>query len=569
MGNANSSGAAGGEGPGGAGGGSMPATRICYYELLAVERSSTQEEIKKAYKKKALELHPDRNYNDVDNATRLFAEVQAAYEVLSDPQERAWYDSHRDAILHGEDPSSTSGGAADGGASSGGYTRTTTSAEVLSWFSLFASKANTDYSDSPNGFFTVLSSAFTKLANEEAEACVEQGLDHPYFPTFGGSKSGYEDHVRAFYAHWMSFKTCKDFAWCDVYRLGDAPDRRYRRAMEKENMKLRETAKREFEDNIREFVKFIRKRDPRYVPPTVQSEDQRHAAMLARSKEQAARTRAANAKKQAEYQAADWTQVNHDNSAYLEEFSDGQESEEEEKTVFECVVCKKIFKTEGQSRNHEKSKQHQQAVWKLKKEMEREDRELGLGGRRNRKKNKPVDKKDEKEDEEEEEEEEEEDSELDSDHVSLSAFHARISGTKSPKRTTKPSPSTTTTPIPPTTTTTATTTDDLTASLATSTLGSDDEPSSSTKPKQKLGAAKAKREKRQKAAAAAAQGSGGGGGGEGVGGEHSCVSCHKAFGSKTKLFNHLKSNPGHAAPVPKGGTAGAGAGAGGKKGKRK
>src|SRR4051812_37745117 len=57
--------------------------------------------IKKAYRRKALELHPDRNYGDVENATIKFAEIQSAYEVLSDPQERAWYDSHRLSILGG------------------------------------------------------------------------------------------------------------------------------------------------------------------------------------------------------------------------------------------------------------------------------------------------------------------------------------------------------------------------------------------------------------------------------------------------------------------------------------
>lgn len=43
--------------------------------------------LKKAYKKKALELHPDRNFQNEEKATKLFAEVQAAYEILSDPQE--------------------------------------------------------------------------------------------------------------------------------------------------------------------------------------------------------------------------------------------------------------------------------------------------------------------------------------------------------------------------------------------------------------------------------------------------------------------------------------------------
>ena len=60
--------------------------KTSYYELLAVERTATEDEIKKAYRRKALELHPDRNYGDVERTTALFADVSTAYEVPSDPQ---------------------------------------------------------------------------------------------------------------------------------------------------------------------------------------------------------------------------------------------------------------------------------------------------------------------------------------------------------------------------------------------------------------------------------------------------------------------------------------------------
>ena len=76
--------------------------KTSYYELLGVERSATEDELKKAYRRKALLLHPDKNRGDEERATKVFAEVQAAYEVLSDPQERAWYDSHESSILRGD-----------------------------------------------------------------------------------------------------------------------------------------------------------------------------------------------------------------------------------------------------------------------------------------------------------------------------------------------------------------------------------------------------------------------------------------------------------------------------------
>lgn len=63
----------------------------CYYEVLGVGRGASTEEIKKAYRQKAKELHPDRNKDDSQAETR-FKEVNEAYDCLKDGQKKAAYD---------------------------------------------------------------------------------------------------------------------------------------------------------------------------------------------------------------------------------------------------------------------------------------------------------------------------------------------------------------------------------------------------------------------------------------------------------------------------------------------
>ncbi len=62
-----------------------------YYELLGVSRNATKEEMKKAYRKLALQYHPDRNQGD-KGAEEMFKKINEAYACLSDPQKRANYD---------------------------------------------------------------------------------------------------------------------------------------------------------------------------------------------------------------------------------------------------------------------------------------------------------------------------------------------------------------------------------------------------------------------------------------------------------------------------------------------
>src|SRR5687767_7520300 len=62
-----------------------------YYKILGVPRSAGQDDIRKAYRKLAMQFHPDRNPGD-KQAEERFKEINEAYQVLNDPQKRSHYD---------------------------------------------------------------------------------------------------------------------------------------------------------------------------------------------------------------------------------------------------------------------------------------------------------------------------------------------------------------------------------------------------------------------------------------------------------------------------------------------
>lgn len=349
--------------------GNIAPIKTSYYVLLGVDRDATEDEIKKAYRRKALELHPDRNHGREEESTKLFADVQGAYEVLSDPQERSWYDSHENAILRGFE------GGEDGKAADEfqyGGIKLTTTAEISKVVSRIA-VMKVDYDNVPDKFFSELKSVFENIADEESRAARMEGLADSNFPTFGDREDSYEDVVKSFYAGWSGFATARSYSWVDKWNMSEAPDRRYRRAMEKENKQERQDAIKEFNDAVRNLVGFVRKRDPRYRP-NFQSDGDRQQALREAAQAQAAKARKANAARaQAIVEAIpEWAKgTNHEDE-------EEEESEEEVVEEIECVACHKTFKSDKQYEAHERSKKHQKALNALKRRMRKDNEHLDL-----------------------------------------------------------------------------------------------------------------------------------------------------------------------------------------------
>ncbi len=90
-----------------------------FYETLGVSRSATADEVKKAYRKLAAKLHPDRNPGDKEAETK-FKEVSAAYDVLSDEKKRERYDQYGHAGVSGPGGGSAGSGPGGFGGFSGG-----------------------------------------------------------------------------------------------------------------------------------------------------------------------------------------------------------------------------------------------------------------------------------------------------------------------------------------------------------------------------------------------------------------------------------------------------------------
>lgn len=311
---------------------------MCYYEMLQLERDCTQEQIEKAYKKAALKLHPDKN-RDRDT-THLFQACQEAYTILSDPHERQWYDDHREQILSGIDPEN----AKEEDSSM------ITPQDLIKYVNPHCYPGGFDINNKDN-FYQVYRELFIQIDKEE-ELEEDIGTDHILAPNFGDSGTYIED-VLAFYRFWEVFSTKKEFTYADKYNTKDAQNGRERRFVKAENRKERQIEKKKFNQNCRDVLEFIRKRDPRIIKYKKEKEEEK------------ARKKAVEAEKKRKLEEAHQKRREEYREKLRQEY---EQMEEEMEEVVEiqnniiCEICNKNFKTEGAFNNHIKSKKHKQKV---------------------------------------------------------------------------------------------------------------------------------------------------------------------------------------------------------------
>ncbi|XP_068893389.1 dnaJ homolog subfamily C member 21 [Tenebrio molitor] len=338
----------------------------CHYEILDVSRDADAAEIKSAYRKYALKWHPDKNLTNTEFAKEQFQLVQQAYEVLSDPQERAWYDKHREQILRGSDSEFQD-----------------SSLDVFQYFTTTCFKG---YGDDEKGFYTVYRNVFDQIIKEDLEF-IDDKEEFCEIPRFGDSKSDYDEVVGPFYSYWSSYCTKKSYVWRDPYDIKETRDRRVLKLIEKENKKVRQKAKKERNEEVRNLVAFVRKRDKRVQEHTKLLE----ARILENRQKQEKLSKQRRLERKRELNEsgaqAEWTKFDNVKSEleeiekklaeeFGEEFSNSEDDDDDEDiSDLYCVACNKIFKTPKALENHESSKKHKENVERLKEIMLEEEEE--------------------------------------------------------------------------------------------------------------------------------------------------------------------------------------------------
>ncbi|KAL0218833.1 hypothetical protein P9112_004486 [Eukaryota sp. TZLM1-RC] len=330
-------------------------TPLDYYERLGVSTTATDDEIKRAYRKLSLKYHPDRSFQtglSNEESTLMFRELNAAYSVLSDPNERAFYDNNKDSLLLGLDAG------------------TSTNVPIFQYMS---PSCFSGFGDDPGSFYSVYSKVFHELDREESFC-----PNYSPLPSFGNSRTSHDD-VAKFYLHWESFVSKKSFSHEAEYNLHHAPNREIRRLMDKENKHTQSAARKAFNDKVRLLVVAVKRRDPRIMELNAirlrkEEEMKRQQEEMIQAKKEARRRAREERQRRLEMEALEMEGEDEvevevdDNQVFVDEefelLTVSENRSESDEDSFYCEFCKKKFGSVGQFKSHENSRKHKQNVAK-------------------------------------------------------------------------------------------------------------------------------------------------------------------------------------------------------------
>ncbi|GBE87630.1 DnaJ-domain-containing protein [Sparassis crispa] len=276
-----------------------------HYTVLGITESATAEEIRVAFRKLALVHHPDKNMNDVEGATQRFAAVQQAYEILSNDQDRAYYDSQKafrvpqptqkeeqeeevtstmpgflrpEARPEQVTPESASRRTQPNGSwrGDGRSSPTFNSKKILTFediirFHLLLSPELDFFGDGTHSFYALYHEIFHRIAADEPDFKADS------YMCFGNSATPWKlprifkqmrpspVSVADFYDSWMKFETSKDFSSVVDLQTSNAGSRKTQKKTRQKNNYLLRKAADDYNQAVRALVTMVRAVDPRYI----------------------------------------------------------------------------------------------------------------------------------------------------------------------------------------------------------------------------------------------------------------------------------------------------------------
>lgn len=264
----------------------------------------------------------------------------------------------------------------------------------LDVFPYFTTACFKGFNDDAEGFYTVYRDVFEKLATEDIEY-MDDPEEYETIPNFGKSSSNTEFMLK-FYNYWESYCTKKSFVWLYTHNINEIRDRRILKLVDKEHKKIQQKARKERNEEIRNLVMFVKKRDRRFVEYKKLLEEKAQLNRLKSQQNNLEQIKKRNQdiaeqQKNSKGSVEQQEQMKQLEEKYLNQYDDDSESSEDETSQIDedlencdvndeeydddlyCVACNKFFMNEATKVNHDSSKKHKFNLELLQAEMSNEE----------------------------------------------------------------------------------------------------------------------------------------------------------------------------------------------------